>query len=191
MATLCASLTQLGAEVDAAYPDRDKASDGWIADANHPSTSDHQPDADGVVHAIDIDENLSPELGSLALLGEHLRSTRDPRMLYAIYEGRILRSYPKPELNLLAWEWGAYTGTDPHSGHMHISANRDLAEDGSTWGVTREVLSGVEETLTAADKQWISDEIARQLATLPIPEPGITTSDVEEAVRTVLRDGVG
>lgn len=187
MASLCASLVALRGDVDAAFPGRDRASDGWVADANHPATSDHQPDADGVVHAVDIDENLSAEFGSLSLLGEHLRAKKDPRMLYAIYEGRILRSYPKPELNLLAWEWGTYTGTDPHAGHMHISANRDLADDGTSWGVTRAVLTGQSESLTAADRQWV----AAQLAALPRPPQGLTVADVEAAVRRVLREGVG
>ena len=58
MAKLCAAGIQLREQIDDDYPDRDRKSDGWIADSRHLSkgTSDHIP-RDGIVRAIDIDSD--------------------------------------------------------------------------------------------------------------------------------------
>ncbi len=58
MAKLCKAGQQLREQIDDDYPDRDRKSDGWIADARHlaKGSSDHIPDdrAGGVVRALDI-----------------------------------------------------------------------------------------------------------------------------------------
>jgi hypothetical protein len=57
---LCKAGQQLRLQVDDSYPDRDKSSDGWIGDTSHKARrSDHNPDAKGIVRAIDIDRDLS------------------------------------------------------------------------------------------------------------------------------------
>ena len=61
MARLCKGGVTLRDQIDRRWPKRDKASDGWIGDAAHlarGSASDHTPNKAGVVHAIDIDENM-------------------------------------------------------------------------------------------------------------------------------------
>lgn len=60
MAKLCAAGIQLREQIDDDYPDRDRKSDGWIADARHlaKGSSDHIP-VDGIVRALDIDADLS------------------------------------------------------------------------------------------------------------------------------------
>ncbi len=60
MARLCAAGIQLREQIDDDYPDRDRKSDGWIADARHlaKGSSDHIP-VDGIVRALDIDADLS------------------------------------------------------------------------------------------------------------------------------------
>ena len=62
MPKLCAAGIQLRNQIDDDYPDRDRKSDGWIADSRHiaKGTSDHIPDAkSGIVRAIDVSESTS------------------------------------------------------------------------------------------------------------------------------------
>jgi len=63
---LCAAGVQLRDQVDTWFPDRRTASDGWVGDSRHSARkSDHNPDANGWVRAIDIDSRLgSPETGN-------------------------------------------------------------------------------------------------------------------------------
>src|SRR5262249_36859977 len=52
---LAKSLITLIDEVDAKYPDRDRSNDGTIGDTSHQARrSDHNPDSEGVVRALDI-----------------------------------------------------------------------------------------------------------------------------------------
>lgn len=114
---LCVSLTQLRTEVNRAYPHRDTSSDGWIGDTRHQaSKSDHNPNQYGVVRAIDIDTDGIPA----AQLAVHIRAlgaSGDRRLRggYVIYNRRIAST-------MSGWNWHQYTGTDPHTGHIHVSA---------------------------------------------------------------------
>lgn len=113
---LAPSLKALIDEADRLWPDRDRRSDGSIGDTSHAArTSDHNP-YDGWVHAIDLDENLTPTL-DLAGFAEHLRTSRDPRVRYVIYEGRIFKSYS-------GWVWQPYSGSNAHTQHLHVSIQR-------------------------------------------------------------------
>jgi hypothetical protein len=133
MAYLVASLAAFRSEANALYPNRDKSSDGWIGDAAHSSrTSDHNPDWRGAVHAYDLDEDLdgntSDSGAELAFLAEAIRSRRDPRVKYVIYEGRIFASYATSTRP--AWTWGPYSGTNAHRHHMHVSVlSTDIGEN--------------------------------------------------------------
>lgn len=124
---LAGALEQLRSQFNNAYPGRDKASDGWIGDADHASRdSDHNPwviDARGVgvVTALDIDEDLSAGISSLAPMVESIIASRDPRVKYIIYEGRMISSYPARGFK--AWSWRPYTGKNAHKQHAHISVN--------------------------------------------------------------------
>ena len=61
MARLVAAGVRLRDQVNKAFPNRDKRSDGWIGDRAHQARkSDHNPDAKGFVHALDIDADLIP-----------------------------------------------------------------------------------------------------------------------------------
>ena len=59
MARLCKGGVKLRDMVDDRWPRRDRASDGWLGDSKHAArTSDHNANSKGIVHAIDIDENM-------------------------------------------------------------------------------------------------------------------------------------
>jgi hypothetical protein len=133
---LAPSLVALRAEFNARFPGRDKASDGWIGDAAHSAReSDHNPDEEGMVHALDLDEdtdgNPTDTGGELSWFAEHLRTQRDPRVKYVIYEGQIFagRNGPSP------WVWRTYVGTNLHRKHLHVSVVYDAVgeTDQSPW----------------------------------------------------------
>lgn len=138
---LAHSLTVLRAEVDAVWPHRDHASDGTIGDARHQTVlSDHNPNAAGVVRALDVDAGpgLTPDeahdqIGDL--LSEHVRQLggHHPALgpgSYVIWDHHI--ASPRA-----AWAWRSYLGADPHTSHVHISVTTSPAgyDDHTPWGI--------------------------------------------------------
>lgn len=108
---LAPSLVQLRDEVNARWPNRDQRSDGWIGDASHQARpSDHNPDygSGGVVRAIDIDDS---GIDRVKLLNEVVG---DPRVWYVISHGKIYSV-------TYGWRASAYTGSNSHHEHVHIS----------------------------------------------------------------------
>lgn len=120
---LANSLVKLRDQINAAYPNRNKASDGTIGDAAHAaSASDHNPNAAGVVCAMDITH--SPQTGLDAhALADRLRVNRHPNLKYIISNKRIAGAWTN-------WAWQAYTGPNPHSSHIHISVG--VGSDGKS-----------------------------------------------------------
>ena len=117
--SLSSSAKQLREQIDDAFPDRDRKSDGWVGDARHAaSKSDHNPDSkSGIVRALDIDSNLNKQANTASYLAEQLRlyaKSRPGRITYIIFNKRIC----SPILN---YKWRAYKGIDPHTSHIHIS----------------------------------------------------------------------
>jgi hypothetical protein len=132
---LCKAGQQLRLQVDDSYPDRDRTSDGWIGDARHSARpSDHNPDAKGIVRAIDIDRDLSgktkPDL--MPDLADQIRlfAKRDKskRISYVIFAGRI--ASPR-----LGWRWRKYSGINAHNSHCHISFHPKGDTDGSFFNI--------------------------------------------------------
>lgn len=123
---LCKAGVELRAFVDQHYPTRDKRSDGWIGDTAHASRqSDHNPDAAGIVRAIDIDSDLrATRPDEMARLVETLRDDakngRRP-ITYIIYNAKICSSKNK-------WAWRPYDGPNPHLHHAHISFKKVKGE---------------------------------------------------------------
>ena len=73
---LSKSAVQLREQIDDCFPDRDRRSDGWIADARHMSAgtkSDHIPAKNGAVRAIDVDKDISQIKDLMVHLVEQLR----------------------------------------------------------------------------------------------------------------------
>lgn len=136
MATLVPCLRQLRSEFDAVGPGRDKASDGWIADAAHvkAGTSDHIADGRGLVHAIDVDVDLRCGVTMedvVQFLLRRCRSGDEKRLKYVIYNRRIWEASN-------GWRLRTYTGANAHDHHAHFSASYTPAHEASTapWHLT-------------------------------------------------------
>ena len=131
---LCKAGQQLRQQVDDSYPERDRASDGWIGNLAHSlNPSDHNPDAKGIVRAIDIDRDLSgkakPDL--MPYLADQIRlcaKRGDKRISYVIFAGRIASSR-------MGWRWRKYRGLNPHDKHCHISFTKQGDTDGSFFNI--------------------------------------------------------
>jgi hypothetical protein len=131
---LCKAGQQLRLQVDDSYPDRDKSSDGWLGDTSHKARrSDHNPDAKGIVRAIDIDRDLSgkakPDL--MPYLADQIRvcaKRGDKRISYIIFAGRIASSR-------MGWRWRKYSGVNPHNTHCHISFSPKGDTDSSFFNI--------------------------------------------------------
>ena len=128
--TLAPALQQLREQINAAFPSRDRSSDGSIGDTRHSSRkSDHNPNAAGVVCAIDIDEDLSPS-NTVAGIVAQIQMSRDSRVAYLIYEGQTT---VKGDIT----RWKDYHGVNPHKHHAHISVKQDakLYNDRRPWQI--------------------------------------------------------
>lgn len=134
---LAKSLDVLRSQINAAYPNRRKSSDGTIGDEKHASrSSDHNPwvkdGKTGVVTAIDFTHD--PEQGvDAGALAETLRQSHDSRIKYIISNGRIANSAKTG--GTPAWAWRPYTGKNPHDKHMHLSVKsaKGNYDDTRTW----------------------------------------------------------
>jgi hypothetical protein len=130
---LCKAGQQLRLQVDDAFGDRDRSSDGWVGDLRHASRpSDHNPDAAGIVRAIDIDRDLSgkakPDL--MPDLADQIRlcAKSDKRIAYVIFEGKIASAR-------LGFRWRKYRGSNPHHAHCHVSFTKKGDADGSFFNI--------------------------------------------------------
>jgi hypothetical protein len=124
---------QLRSEINTKYPNRDKRSDGWIGDTAHNARkSDHNPDKQGWVRAIDIDSDLVKGSSKESwLLAEQIKTIAlkgDKRISYVIHQHRIA----SPRQN---WAWRVYKGANPHVSHIHISFDKSSDLNGKAFGL--------------------------------------------------------
>lgn len=128
------SVLTLKNQLDVAYP-------GWlflgfIGDSRHRNVpSDHNPNREGVVTAIDIGGGGGLDIHDLA---EKLRKNRHPNLKYIISNSRIT-------LAEIGWVWGYYDGIDPHDTHIHISVgvgpdghSKQPYDDTTKWNIEGE-----------------------------------------------------
>ena len=123
---------QLREQFDDSFPDRSRLSDGWIADARHlrAGKSDHIPDEQGWVRAIDISRGLfqgsEPDvMGDLVdQLRQACRSKRENRISYIIFDGFIYSSKFK-------FIKRKYKGANKHTKHCHVSFKKAADNDGA------------------------------------------------------------
>ena len=119
------ALNKLVEEVNAAYPERDKTSDGWIGDPSHQArVSDHNPDysAGGVVRAQDLD------IDGIDVDNVISHLINDWRISYVIYNGRIWGGS----------RWRKYEGANQHTKHIHSSLKHASSAENSrqSWGIS-------------------------------------------------------
>lgn len=128
MACKCApALDVLKREVDALFPNRDKASDGCCGDAAHAARkSEHNPSLEGYARARDIDEDIIEGIGDRELDGLGLVLLADKRCRYLIYEAELL--YPDGRRK-------PYSGINAHRHHLHITIHDWAVHDTRPWGI--------------------------------------------------------
>ena len=134
MAKLVAGGVVLRKQIDARYPGRDRRSDGWIGDRAHGARkSDHNPDRNGWVHALDIDENMGKgrwRNGRAARqLADQLRlyaasgMPGSERIKYIVHERKLASGTYKATW----WKWRP--GNWGHDHHIHISFTAAAQKD--------------------------------------------------------------
>lgn len=136
MAKLVAAGVTLRDQLNERFPKRDKRSDGWIGDAAHSArASHHNPDANGWVHALDIDEDFGARGDSERFcdqLLEYVRAGLDHgRILHIVYDGRVASgTFPdRPGRPRTFWVWRK-DATLGHKQHIHISFTAKAEKDG-------------------------------------------------------------
>lgn len=134
MPTLSKGAARLRQHMNETFSRRDTRSDGWLGDQAHASrTSDHNPDKNGIVHAIDIDADFgNPKLDKAQQLAEQLAahaaggSKSGRRVKYVIYNRQIWSAKN-------GWKPRRYTGANPHTSHVHVSVTPESDVNGAAW----------------------------------------------------------
>lgn len=182
------SLKTLIAEVNTMAPNRSKASDGTIGDAAHATrSSDHNPwvkDGDvGVVTALDITDDPADgcDAGRIAERLRALGKAGDARVKYVIWNRQICSFIDN-------WRWRAYSGSNPHTRHVHLSVSSQKRHYDSrrAWGIRPEPepiappRDPLEEIMaTAADRAALAKELA------PLLTPQIADAVVARLMPTL------
>lgn len=135
MPRLAYALETLRHQINTKFPNRSRASDGWIASAGHldrtgagAAASQHNPNAQDVVCAIDITEDLSVGLDCNRLM-EELDASNDDRIFYLIHDREIDNSDDSRT---------PYHGSNPHTKHLHVSVKYKEAakyDNNRPWGL--------------------------------------------------------
>lgn len=165
MAVLTLGLQNLRKQVNAAFPDRDTRSDGWIGDTAHQTkTSGHNPDdkagskpawngdpdSTQEVRAWDCDNNLGAGVDAHDVIAHFRRLAGLATVIrYMIYDRHIYHA--RDGFNPIP-----YTGA-AHLEHIHFEGAWTQAADNNKTFNYR--LEEIPVALTTADKQWIKDEI--------------------------------
>ncbi len=127
------ALTGFRTAVNAAYPARDKASDGTIGDEAHQSgSSDHNPDGDGSVDAWDMDVNLRSgnDAATIAALKDIFEA--HPSSKYWIHNDTIC-------FREEGWRPRSYAYAGPnrnkHTQHVHWNTRESYEDSTAPWNV--------------------------------------------------------
>lgn len=131
------SLLKYRDQLNAAHPNRSKVSDGFIGDAAHATRdSDHNPwvvlAGMGIVTAGDFTHDPANGVDCEKLY-QALVKSRDPRIKYIIWN----RTITSGNGQTLPWVRRPYTGTNPHTKHLHMSvqSSANLFDDSRPWAL--------------------------------------------------------
>lgn len=166
-----------------------------IGDASHQSrTSEHNPEPQGSapgadaneVDAADFMEGNGVTDAALDDLFEGLIRSRDPRILYVIRNRIIVSSVTQP------WVRRPYTGTDPHTNHVHLSVNDDFDNNQSDWHWEKLVARTL--TYATVSGRWPELQLGDEDATLPgynvIKRAQLMANYLEATLPDIDADGV-
>lgn len=118
MTRLAVSVDNLGKEVHGRSP----RTVLYFYDDTPRRDSDHDPNPQGVVCAIDIMQGYGLDLQALA---DEILARRHPALKYIIYNGRIASAAS-------GWKWRTYFGKNKHTDHIHVSVG--VGPDGYSTG---------------------------------------------------------
>lgn len=175
------AIDQLRNQINQAAPARNKASDGTIGDIAHQKTySEHNPDHNGVVRALDITHDPKAGVDGNAIV-EAIKASNDSRVYYIIWNHRIWAPSVSPD-------WRQYTGTNPHTHHFHISmsAKPELYDNMKPWdiGQMKPVETAAKVEARPMLRRGISSETVKDLQRrLNIMVDGIFGPQTEAAVK--------
>jgi hypothetical protein len=152
---LAQSLVVLRNEVNVYAPKRKKTYDGTIGDQAHAArASSHNPNKYGVVTGMDITHDPAGGM-DCAVLFEYLRTHPHPELRYVIFNRKVARRSN-------GWKVTAYTGANPHTGHLHATVG--TGTDGNplppydstaSWGIAA---MGKEEDMNEAQTRALIQE---------------------------------
>ena len=135
---------------------------GEIGDTAHQAEqSDHNPDARAIVHAIDF---MTPAgtPHAVAILAWLLSSPAD--LEYVIHNHVIYARYQKPP-----WTGTPYTGSDPHTNHIHASGKHGTvgknAATGTGYDTAAEAMTPAGSPCTMEDEMPLTDADINKIAT--------------------------
>lgn len=181
MARLAKALVVLRDQINALAPNRSKASDGWLGDSAHAARkSEHNPNAAGVVRAIDVthDPRNGVDAGKIA---DILRRSGDPRIYYVISNRRIANS---------GAAWRKYTGSNPHDHHFHVSVSADpkLYDSTKPWALDGSAVKPDMTQPAIIEKPFLlrgskGDAVKELQRLLKLPDDGDFGPKTEKAVK--------
>jgi hypothetical protein len=188
---LTRGLNSWRAEINEVFPNRDKASDGWIGDLAHQneSSSGHNPDITGraeykdgdklnEVRAVDIDSDLKNPKYSMEQLIQWL-VTRARAGLYVPFRYFIYRR--RIWARSSGWTTRAYAGPSPHDEHAHFSGDYNQKADEWTGrlGLAAAVTKATTSTPVKVKMIKINGSVPELRRGMKDPVPGVGSSYVK------------